>query len=336
MPLLSQLNQQGNLSGRYGYWVGDENQKARLMKDSYQGATLSSADKIYRRQAPGSTGTKVAAGLGTITDDSEVSRLASLGSLDVLTGATGKPYHNNFHAATVHSRGVLADVREGGLKRDLSTILERTISTSDNGQEFMLYEFDDPRFPNRSNSRVPIQDLAAYYQLYDNDASWTRNRRGGVTYGSTALPSSIQVTTPNYDGGNKDRLKYQGEYTGLYKQPAIAKVQFLLAIGAQQVTTTERQNILNNYNLPMSGWPGNGKLRNLKPMRDSDTHKLLMGVMPVITLWNPNNVPMVMDNSQILRFCCPPFAMRWKKYRNSNLDSVVVPPVKKRTTTTLI
>jgi len=305
VPLLSQLNRNGGVAGRYGYWVGDENQKARLMQDAYQGAALSSAEKIYRRQAPGSTGTKVAAGLGTITDDSEVSRLASLGSLDLLTDAAGRPYHNNFHAATVHSRGVLADVREGGLKRDLSTLLERPISTSEIAPEFMLYEFDDPRFPDRSNSRVPIQDLAAYYQLYDNDASWTNNRRGGVTYHSAALPNSIQVATPNYDGGNKDRLKYQGEYAGLYKQPAIAKVQFLLAIGAQEVTTTERENMLLRSQ----------SVTQVKPMRDSDTHKLLLGIMPVVTLWNPNNVPMVMDQSQVLRFSTPPFALRWRKYR---------------------
>ncbi len=311
VPLLSQAHPSGGVSGRYGYWVGDENQKARLMQDAHQGATLSSADKIYRRQAPGSTGTKVAAGLGTITDDSEVSRLASLNSVDLLTGATGKPYHDNFHAATVHSRGVLADVREGGVKRDLSTILERTISTSDTGSEFMLYEFDDPRFTNRSNSRVPIQDLAAYYQLYDNDASWARNRRGGVTYNSTALPNSIQVTTPNYDGGTKDRTKFQGDYTGLYTQPTIAKVQFIMAIGAKDITPAER----TFTEARVAAYP-----TILKPMRATDTHKLLLGIMPVVTLWNPNNVPMVMDQSQILRLAHPPITMRWKKYRNDGTE----------------
>lgn len=337
VPLLSHVNQQGDISGRYGYWVGDENQKARLMQDTYQGTTLSAAEKIFRRQAPGSTGTKVATGLTAITDDTQISKLASLGSIDLLAGADDDSYNNNFHASTVFSKGVMADVREGGLKRDLSTLLERTISTTETGSEFMLYEFDDPRFPgNRSNSRVPIQDLAAYYQLYDNDASWARNRRGGVSYGSTALPNSIQVTKPNYDGGfggtAAGRLKYQGEYAGLYKQPAIAKVQFLLAIGTQQVTAAERATILalaqardaNNAlraSQIASGIPAASAIAfnrsAVQPMRDSDTHKLLMGVMPVITLWNPNNVPMVMDNSQVLRFCTPPFALRWRKYRNA-------------------
>lgn len=310
VPLVSQAHPGGGVSGRYGYWVGDENQKARIMHDSYSGGTLTSADKIYRRQAPGSTGTKVASGLKVITDETEIPRVVSLGSLKLLSGAAGNPYHKNFHAATIHSKGVLADVREGGLKRDLSTLLERPISTSETAPEFMLYEFDDPRFPsNRSNSRVPIQDLAAYYQLYDNDASWAKGRRGGVSYGSTGLPNSIQVTTPNYDGGNADRLKFQGEYAGLYKQPAIAKVQFLLAIGAQQITPADRAKVIERVSNPV------GYYAQIKPMRDSDTHRLRLGIMPVVTLWNPNNLPMVMDHSQILRFCTPPFALQWRKYR---------------------
>ncbi len=317
VPLLSQVNKDGTVSGRYGYWVGDESQKARLMPDAHQGPALTSADKIYRRQAPGSTGTKVARGLGSISNESELSRLPSMSSLELLTDAAGDTGQLNFHTSTVHSNSILADVREGGLKRDLSTILERTISTTDVGSDFMLYEFDDPRFPgNRANSRVPIQDLAAYYQLYDHDPTWSRNRRGGVTSLSTALPSAIQVNTPNYDGGNKDRLKFQGEYTGLYKQPVIAKVQFLLAIGAKEVTNTERvfvQNRAEYYKEP-------GGYLKFKPMRATDTHKLLLGIMPVVTLWNPNSVPMVMDQSQILRLSHPPIAMRWKKYRSDGTE----------------
>jgi hypothetical protein len=36
-------------------------------------------------------------------------------------------------------------------------------------------------------------------------------------------------------------------------------------------------------------------------------------------------MPLVMDDSQILRFCTPPFAMRWRKYRYAVTDPTVIP-----------
>jgi hypothetical protein len=192
--------------GRYAWWVGDESQKARLMADSYKdGNTLTDADKIYRSQAPGSLGNSMLPGLGSLTEEKQIDKIHSIPTLDLLSINTlankedPKRSHLNFHSTTVHSLGVLADVREGGLKRDLSTILERPISLTDIGPEFMLYEFDDPRFTDRSHSRVPIQDLAAYYQLYDHQATFSNGRREGVHF----TASNIQQSLPDYDGGNK-------------------------------------------------------------------------------------------------------------------------------------
>jgi hypothetical protein len=295
--------------GRYGWWVGDESQKARLLHDSYVSTPpASSAEKIFRVQSPASTGTKLIRDLEGLTEAQEarLKDLPTLNNLDLVVGNVEKtPAKRNFHTVSPFSQSVLADVREGGLKRDLSVILEQPINAANPAQEQMLYEFDDPRFNDRSNSRVPIQDLAAYYQLYDNDPSWGNARREGISYNSAALPSAIQAKSPDYDGNAGNRERFQKEYTSMYKQPVIAKVQFLLAIGAQPVTAAERKAILDNFNLN----------QRPVPMRDTDTHKLRLGVMPMVTLWNPNNVPLVVDMPQHLRFGTPPFAMRWKKFR---------------------
>lgn len=34
--------------------------------------------------------------------------------------------------------------------------------------------------------------------------------------------------------------------------------------------------------------------------------------MPMVTLWNPTNLPLVMDNEQYLRFGTPPFAIKYR------------------------
>ncbi len=335
------------VTGRYGWWIGDESQKARIMDDSYIPPppptitpALTSADKIYRSQAPGSMGTTTISGLEEVTDDSQFAALPSLATLDLVTGAKSRPAKSgstydrpaqqNFFDATPFSFSILTDVREGGLKRDLSTILEQPILLTNNGPEYMLYEFDDRRFPylnnpndaRRANSRVPIQDLAAYYQLYDDQPTFANGRRGGVQYSSSALPNSLQINAPDYDGGIKDNKLLNREYTSLYRRPVVTKVQFLLGVTAQLIPQADRDLIQDIYDVkrfdnPYTAAPnGRGWWRNLEPIRPTDTHRLRLGIQPLVTLWNPSNLPLVMESKQILTFNAPPFGIRIQKYRS--------------------
>jgi hypothetical protein len=292
----------GKGSGRYAWWVGDESQKASILPDPYNSETsLTDADHIFRSQAPGAMGTKVIQGLQNSTDEKQFDNLPTLKTLDLVdvdpAPTAGSPTisQNNFHHVTTYNLGVLADVREGGLKRDLSTILEREIKLEEDGDEFMLYRFDD-----EGEERVPIQDLSAYYQLYDKDASWEfPGNVGGVEH--NVAPSRVmQVNVPDY-GGDNDRDKYLRQYTSLYRSPVPIKVQFVLGVGATAITDAERTAIV---------------ARGI-PLRTSDKYKLLLGVKPVVSLWNPNNLPLVMGTnaSQIMKVSFPPFALRWKKYR---------------------
>ena len=322
-PLVDVKSTAGLRTGRYGWWVGDESQKARIMDDSYAAEdSLTGAEKIFRSQAPASTGTTIVKGLENITDDAQLATLPSLGTLDLADGATGFPSRTNFHHISAFSRGLLADVREGGLKRDLSTILEQPIRLQDNSQEFMLYEFDDPRFPylnnpnddRRANSRVPIQDLAAYYQLYDHQPAFANGRKEGVQYSSAALPNALQIKVPDHDGGAKDRQRLIREYTSLYRRPVVTKVQFLVGVTAEPITQAERdwvQGVVDGTVPYNESWR-----KNIEPIRSGDTHKLRLGIQPMVTLWNPGNLPLVMESTQILRYNNPPFGLKWRKHRD--------------------
>ncbi len=315
--------------GRYGWWVGDENQKARVMHDSYASTPAANgAEKIFRGQSPGSTGTSSIKDLEGITaaQDAMLKGLPTLNTLDLVASDPAKqPAKRNFHAVSPFSQSVLSDVREGGLKRDLSVILEQPIDLANQGPEYMLYEFDDPRFPylnnpndaRRANSRVPIQDLAAYYQLYNDikptDATYGVAGREGVQYTSTGLANSLQIRVPDHDGGltKNGRQRLIREYTSLYRQPVITKVQFLVGVSAQPITQADRDKVLYD----ITNHPVARVRANLKPIRDTDTHKLKVGITPMVTLWNPSNLPLVMDAAQILRYNSPPFGLRWRKYR---------------------
>jgi type II secretory pathway pseudopilin PulG len=284
--LLPVQSQSGTaITGRYGWWVGDESQKARIMDDSYESdGDTSLAGRLSRQQAPGSTGTQSVRGLENITNDLRLAGLPSLGSLALADGATGEA-PLNFHHVTPFSYGILADVREGGLKRDLSTLLERPIDTDEFGDDFMLYKFNE-------KERVPIQDLAAYFQLYHQSIGDSAVGNKGVQYSSDSLTSGIQIPTPDY-GGSSTRDKFHRQYTGLYRSPVPIKLQFLLGLIARPRAPAD---ITAQY-------PG--------------THELYLTITLGMTLWNPTNLPMVMDTRgrlfQRIRWWYMAFGIQWAK-----------------------
>ena len=303
------------VSGRYSWWVSDQSQKASIMADSYAGTSdLSAASLLQRRQAPASMGNHKIRGIEN-AEERDFGKLASMKSLDLIgeESAEGvEPSKVNFHTASTYNLGVLADVREGGLKRDLSTLLEREISLGDHSDEFMLYKF------NGANEQVPIQDLSAFYQLYKDDESWAEGGRSGIKYNSdqaNLLRDAIQVEIPDYAHAS-GREKYLREYSSMYRSPVPIKVQFVMAVGAVEITPEEREYIRAQAEISAAA-NSPGELSGFrKPVRDTDTHKLRLGIMPVVSMWNPTNVPLVMDKQMIFKAGCPPFAYRWKKYRD--------------------
>ncbi len=301
------------VTGRYGWWVGDESQKARLMDDSYAAEqNLTSADRIFRGQAPASMGSKTVSGLENIQNDSDLGKLPSLATLDLVNGAVERPAQRNFHGVTPFSFSLLTDVREGGLKRDLNTLLERTIDPNERTNEFMLYKFNVkdawannpakyPTLPNTPQECVPIQDLAAFYQLYD------KSRKAGIEYTSTALANSVQIANPDYGTAADYTTKFQREYTTLYRNPVPIKIQFLLSIYAEPITAADRAGTWNIYTVN----------RHI-PL--TDTHKLRFAVTPAVTMWNPYNVPIVMQSGasrvQQLIVKSPPLMFNIRKRRS--------------------
>ena len=278
-----------SVTGRYGWWVGDESQKARIVGDSYAlSEKFTLADRIFRHQAPGSTGTSSVDGMEKLSnadkvdgsdnaDQKQITLTPSLLSLAFLTNGGGKSTPaKNFHTITPYSYQVLSDVREGGLKRDLSTLLERSISTAETSDDSMLYRF--------GQESVPIQDLAAYYQLYRNN---------GTLYNSNVLARGIQVTAPDLSSV----VDFREEYSNLYRMPVPIRVQFELSLIAKPRPITTPPAMLN-----------------------TDTHMLHVGITPSVTLWNPYNVPLIMNYSSnpaqsasLLRLFNLPLSLQWRK-----------------------
>ena len=103
--------------GSYAYWVGDEGLKAKISMPRSEEALIS-------------TGFGVSIVPGFEDFESEVPaksrpRLINEGSVAEATDAVSEEtMHARFHDVTVHGHGVLADVRNGGLRRDLTAGLQ--------------------------------------------------------------------------------------------------------------------------------------------------------------------------------------------------------------------
>ncbi|MGA0899168.1 MAG: hypothetical protein ACO3SO_02045 [Luteolibacter sp.] len=318
----------GGNTGRYGWWVGDESQKATIMADATEmGGAPTEAELLFRMQAAGSMGNEAVEELANITNEgrNQIDSVASRKSLDLIEGAIERPLRpgtaptgasGNFHDLTTRSRGVLADVREGGLKRDLSTLLERPIVplASESGvtdiNEFALYRFpakDGVLGSTEPQEIVPIQDLAAFYQLHNNGDSAPESgvRRSDITARGVQYNSSYLSGAPHLLGVNFGTLGnspiYTREYTAMYRHPKILKVQLLFSMFAE-----ERENWRDEANLDY-------------PIRVLNSHELLLGVTPSMTLWNPTNLPVLMQMdpdqlvSNMFRMSDLPLRFRFRK-----------------------
>lgn len=122
-----------NANGKYAWWVGDEGVKARLNTNgSYQSGDLAtSANMSAQRRAwetvdgfdqypmPGA--------------DTDLKGLVTLGQGNLLIkssgGSSATPIEKAYHAATTDSMGVLSDTLNGGLRLDLSTMLQNLPSS---------------------------------------------------------------------------------------------------------------------------------------------------------------------------------------------------------------
>ena len=126
-------------AGGIAWWVSDEGQKAKIMGDRHEENYENLSDKeanILKLIAPQRNGLDAIAGLQAFERGSgigfgEISKMSGLGDAALLgagEGALLNSVKSNYHALSLHSQGVLADVREGGLKKDLTHEFHTAVS----------------------------------------------------------------------------------------------------------------------------------------------------------------------------------------------------------------
>jgi hypothetical protein len=116
-----------DVAGTYAYWIGDEGIKARVnLRDMRIQSDTNSIDQMISVRSPVTQGL-----LKNLPDLTQLEALNTVRDIRLLTGldpavgsSTPVDVRNYFHDVSLTSAGVLADSRNGGLKRDLSVAFE--------------------------------------------------------------------------------------------------------------------------------------------------------------------------------------------------------------------
>jgi hypothetical protein len=154
-PKVDIIGPDGSVSGHYAWWTADEGVKARLnLRDRYPDTRPDSARMIANLVAPPRGATELIPHWGSIPPDSkepgyvlDVSGYANIEQLkgNLSQGGVISNISTTYaHAVTAYSQGLLTDVRDGGLKQDLSLVFEK------NWAEFSKLPFGRDSYGNGS------------------------------------------------------------------------------------------------------------------------------------------------------------------------------------------
>lgn len=258
-------------TGSYAFWVGDEGVKARfdaVESTAFTTNRTANEQKDYRilgaqrigieaMDAPGGASARTFGGIGYAPTDANFTKKAggvsAWGQIGFMDGTTN--FHaaarGRFHDMTVFSEGVLADVKKGGLKQDLTVYL----------------------------AQGPLAGLLTDADLLFSDS---RDAAGSTDPKNPRAP--FRVRYPGFHPTSNDGLPRFGWLHSWYQMnsagPTIAP-RTTTAHGLYPVIVRCEWPIWVNVNLNLSGatFPFTVPTGAFTP-----------SVHPTVTLWNPYNV----------------------------------------------
>ena len=249
----------GTIRGKYGYWVSDEGIKAKVnIKDPTLASTSQAINQLHFA-APQATdirkGVLGASNTAEVRDQNDLAKVNSLQSMGLLPGMNASSLAGTaasafFPDATTSSFGVLSDVRNGGLKKDLTAGLESsgtfsTLSSTFGYGASMLY-----RYAISAGLTIPLGDQSAkvgvtdglpWYSLYFHYNAYKGQTPAPVaTTGSpTVAPTSSgnpvnlpNVLSPRSYGvklADVNNVNYSIKLGGILPQPIALRVDVAIS-----------------------------------------------------------------------------------------------------------
>ncbi|MDP0491929.1 MAG: hypothetical protein Q7Q71_12845 [Verrucomicrobiota bacterium JB023] len=278
VPLVPVNSEEG--AGRFGYWVGDLNARANVaVVNAYEDKKPSPEDPAdggyYRLMASQEVDETL---LGNETAPhwlaDEKSRMVTGKSIELLAGEDWfKPL---FHDVTHYSRGVLADVRDGGLKKDLSAYLLGDSSGEEGGSTIDLKDLDPlvgwDFSKERSEQNNPFAETAPRFGILKD---WV-NSAGDFKEEQRAAEAPLVETDPVLITGS--RMAFANNQPTALTGRLETDLVPVLVEGSMYSTISYHPNP-----------PGFAKKYNIR------TH-----MWPRVVLWNPYDVDITIPQSVMM------------------------------------
>ncbi len=303
----------------FAWWIGGENQKAKISVQSPKEAedAYEALHRTWDTPAPRFVDNR---DLDFLPDKvEEPARLATLASLPLLgssSQAAGMPY---FFDVTTSSYSLPINVSMGGFKQDLNLLLNKetlkeTEFAARSNQDCPLVENSD--LPRGTEADMPIgswQNLHAYYHCWPdgsaNDSdNFTARLIGSVDDAYTRLSCSIvdhnnikyinDANSANVGASNSSYFDTRSLLEEGSKSSGYARSPVMLAY-------------MCNFGLQTKPMTSGGK-------EGSETYRMTMTFAPMFLWWNPYNVPMRIRGRQMWSKSSPAKTMWLQSYSTSN------------------
>lgn len=270
--------------GKYAWWISPENHKANISIVG-QSRNLSASQWQESQGDTAEVGVSALDGFKNLDDKADLGqKLVSTNSLRPAAVDKDK-VEKHFFDLTASSQGVIASVRTGHLKKDLSLLFEK--SASDLPAPYKFNQGTDIREPSirpmspelsAKNPVIPNRHFASwtnmrhYYRMYRTASDATPSevgKAGAVNWSRSkpttdfVTPASLGVASPSWDGSNH-----------YWRAPILAKLTLIYSLVAKPSTTPGKFNCLQYYS-------------------------------PVFTFWNPYNTELVIPTGQMSIACKP-------------------------------
>jgi hypothetical protein len=288
--------------GAYAWWVNGENQKAKVGL-AYRPRTLSAAKWENSQSDTAEVAVGRLDGFDAINNDETISkRLISHSTLSA-SNVDARKVKSHFFDLTALSRGVLASVRSGHLKKDLSLLLElqpnslpilhRFIANSSQPEPSIR-----PMSPDLSELTPAISarhfqswtNLRHFHRMYRQESNATVRRGVGTPdtlqwdgkkpYSGVQFPISLQDSGYSWTGEN-----------AYLRHPILAKLTYIYSLLAKSTNPGDITNTRYKHSLVYT---------------------------PVFTYWNPYNTELRIPNKAFggLSATYQVFPMRFRMYQN--------------------
>ncbi len=270
-------------TGRSAWWIGPENHKARI--DKAKSPRSLSADKWETAQGDtAEVGVGALPGLGSLDANASLSdRLVSRATL-VPAGVADAAVKRHFFDLTESSRGVIASVRTGHLKKDLSLLFEKPKADLPSPYRF------DPGDVKEPSIRPMSPEIAGKAVLYERQfAPWNRMRHFYRMYRQDSDAVAADWANRGTDG--TPGLNWTGS-----KPWADCNMSMYFS-GWEGNDSYHRFPVLANLTYILSL-----KTEYLASGRNAGKYDVRYVASPVCVYWNPYNVELRVPDSK--------FAMR--------------------------